>query len=114
MRAFLRDRADELEQMLNWVSDQDRQWWPFVFLRPEPWKRMSSLRVGALSLLLGVFFGILANIAVAFTTNREDVLEVGPLKVQADVKNRHRIPPLVSLGTIAVGLVVFATGVKKK
>jgi hypothetical protein len=69
MRELLRDRADELEQMLNWVSDQDRQWWPFVFLRPEPQKRMSSLRVGAFSLLLGVFFGMLANIAVALTAS---------------------------------------------
>ena len=56
MKVFLRERADELEQMLNWVSDQDQQWWPFAFLRPEPWQRMSSLRVAALSLLLGVFF----------------------------------------------------------
>ena len=40
MRAFLQNRADELEQMLNWVSDQDQQWWPFAFLRPEPWQRL--------------------------------------------------------------------------
>jgi hypothetical protein len=53
--------------MLNFVSDQDGQWWPFVFLRPEPRERMSSLRVGAFSLLLGVSFGMLANIAVALT-----------------------------------------------
>jgi hypothetical protein len=92
MRAFLRDRADELEQMLNWVSDQDRQWWPFVFLRPEPWKRMSSLRVGALSLLLGVFFGMLANIAVAFTSS--------PLVARPD-------PAVFPLGTTLAFFVFF-------
>jgi len=69
MKVFLRERADELEQMLNWVSDQDQQWWPFAFLRPEPWQRMSSLRVAALSLLLGVFFGMLANVVVAATVS---------------------------------------------
>ena len=65
MRTFFRERADELEGMLNWVSDQDRQWWPFVFLRPDPAARMSSLRVAALSLLLGSFFGMLANVVLA-------------------------------------------------
>jgi hypothetical protein len=69
MKAFLRTRADELEQMLNWVSDQDRQWWPFVFLRPDPEERMSSRRVAVLSLLLGIFFGMLANVAVALTAS---------------------------------------------
>lgn len=67
MRTYLRDRADELEWMLNWVSDQDRQWWPFVFLRPEPQERMSSLRVAGFALLLGLFFGMLANVAVALS-----------------------------------------------
>ncbi|HVR20214.1 MAG TPA: hypothetical protein VMS65_10975, partial [Polyangiaceae bacterium] len=69
MRAFLQNRADEIEGMLNWVNDQDRQWWPFVFLRPEPQARMSSRRVAALSCLHGIFFGMLANVAVALTTN---------------------------------------------
>jgi hypothetical protein len=69
MRAFLQNRADEIEGMLNWVNDQDRQWWPFVFLRPEPNERMSSLRVAALSFLHGSFFGMLANVAVALTAS---------------------------------------------
>jgi hypothetical protein len=69
MRIFLRERADELEQLLNWVNDQDGQWWPFVFLRPDPTKRMGSLRVAALSTLFGVFFGVLANVVLVATTN---------------------------------------------
>ena len=67
MRAFIRDRADELEWMCNWVSDQDGQWWPFLFLRPEPGQRMSSWRVAALALVLGTFFGMLANAVVLMT-----------------------------------------------
>ena len=69
MRAFFRERADELEQLLNWVNDQDGQWWPFVFLRPPPSEKMGSLRVASLSLLLGVFFGVLANIVLVATTS---------------------------------------------
>lgn len=48
------------------------------------------------------------------TTRRENLLEVGALKVQADVKEKHRIPPAVSLVTVAAGLVLLATGLKKK
>ena len=48
------------------------------------------------------------------TTRRENLLEVGALKVQADVKEQHRIPPAVSLVTVAAGLVLLATGLKKK
>ena len=65
----MQNRADEIEGMLNWVNDQDRQWWPFVFLRPEPNERMSSLRVAALSFLHGIFFGMLANVAVVLTSS---------------------------------------------
>ena len=67
MQQFFARRADELEEILNTVNDHDGQWWPFVFLRPEPEERMTSIRVAALSLLLGFFFGMLANVAVALT-----------------------------------------------
>jgi len=69
MRAFFRHRADELEQILNTVNDHDGQWWPFVFLRPEQQERMTSFRVAALSLLLGCFFGMLANVVVALSAS---------------------------------------------
>ena len=48
------------------------------------------------------------------TTSRENILEVGALKGQADVKEEHRIPPAVSLVALAAGLVLLATGLKKK
>ena len=68
MRPFVSKRADELEEILNSVSDHDGQWWPFVFLRPDQRERMTSLRVSALSLLLETFFGMLANLAVALSS----------------------------------------------
>jgi len=60
-------RLDDLENMLNWVNDQDLQWWPFLFLRPLQHESMRSRRVAAVALLNGFFFGMLANLALAFT-----------------------------------------------
>ena len=53
-----------LEQFANWMSDQDREWWPFVFLRPAQHERMGSRRVAALAALYGVFAGLLVNIVL--------------------------------------------------
>lgn len=64
-------RFDHVEEMLNWVSDQDSQWWPFLFLRPEQHERLGSWRVAAVSVLLGLFFGMLANLAAALTYSRD-------------------------------------------
>jgi hypothetical protein len=61
-------RFDHLEAMLNWVSDQDAQWWPFLFLRPAQHERLGTRRVVAVSMLLGVFFGMLVNVVVAWTS----------------------------------------------
>jgi hypothetical protein len=63
----LRARLDELHEFLNWVNDQDRQWWPFLFLRPPQHERMSSSRVLGVSALLGLFVGMLTNLAVVLT-----------------------------------------------
>ena len=82
MRPELRHQRNELEDILNWVSDQDHQWWPFLFLRPEQNQRMSALRVLAVSCLLGTFAGMLANVAIALTaaraTERLSVLALPP------------------------------------
>jgi len=56
-----------IEEMINAVSDMDREWWPFGFLRPPRSTRMSSLRVACLAVLYGVFVGMLANVMVAIS-----------------------------------------------
>ena len=53
---------DKLEDLANWASDQDTQWWPFAFLRPLPHERMGSRRVLLLSILYGIFAGLLMNV----------------------------------------------------
>ncbi len=48
------------------------------------------------------------------TTKRENIIDVGPLKVQADVKEHYRIPPVISWALLGGGLVVLVLGLKKK
>jgi hypothetical protein len=55
----------EFEQVVNLFSDMDREWWPFLFLRPAPHERMGSARVALLATLYGGFVGMLANALLA-------------------------------------------------
>jgi hypothetical protein len=64
----------ELEQFVNDVSDLDREWWPFVFLRPRPEVRMTTLRVLALAALYGVLAGLFANVVVVATGEHPQTL----------------------------------------
>jgi hypothetical protein len=59
----------ELEEVVNMFSDMDREWWPFLFLRPAPHQRMSSARVLMLAILYGGFVGMLANVVVALSAS---------------------------------------------
>jgi hypothetical protein len=65
MLSRVKDCFREIEEMTNSVSDLDREWWPFGFLRPARCMRMSSLRVAFIAALYGVFVGMLANVMVA-------------------------------------------------
>lgn len=48
------------------------------------------------------------------TTKRENILEAGPIKVQADVKERHSVPPVLAWGLLGGGVVVLVLGMKRK
>jgi hypothetical protein len=64
--------GDGLEQFANYLNDMDREWWPFLFLRPEPHERMSSLRVAALAALYGVLAGLFVNVVLVASGHRAD------------------------------------------
>ncbi len=50
-----------------------------------------------------------------FTTTRsENIIDAGPLKVQAEVKERHPIPPVLSWAVLGGGVVVLMLGLKRK
>ena len=65
MTSRVRELIGELEQVVNLFSDMDREWWPFLFLRPAPHARMTSARVLLLATLYGGFVGMLANVMIA-------------------------------------------------
>jgi len=48
------------------------------------------------------------------TTRQENVVDLGPLKVQAEVQERHQIPPILSWSLLGGGVLVLVLGLKKK
>jgi len=61
---------DDLEHIANTLSDSDRHWWPFVFLRPPREVRISTARSALLAVLYGVFAGVLGNLLLALVGKR--------------------------------------------
>jgi hypothetical protein len=58
---------ENLERFVNELSDADHAWWPFLFLRPAPRERFSSMRVVALAILYGVLPALGANVVARAT-----------------------------------------------
>lgn len=48
------------------------------------------------------------------TTKHENIIDAGPLKVQAEVTERHPIPPVLSWAVLGGGVVVLMLGLKRK
>lgn len=48
------------------------------------------------------------------TTKNESIIDAGPIKVQAEVKERHPIPPVISWAVLGGGVVVLMLGLKRK
>jgi hypothetical protein len=71
-----RTQINQIEEMANWVNDSDREWWPFLFLRPREHQRMGSRRVLALAVLYGFFAGMLANVVVVLTSTHRPTVSV--------------------------------------
>src|ERR1700744_5528241 len=58
---------DDLERVANFVSDTDLNWWPFLFLRPEPGERMTVRRIAALAILYGLLAGVVINVLLRWS-----------------------------------------------
>jgi hypothetical protein len=66
---------------------------------------------GAILILLG----LLALAVPVFTTEQtKDVAKLGDLKVQTHEQQSHVIPPLLSGGVLALGVVLLGVGVLKR
>ena len=70
------------------------------------------------TLLVGVALAILGLIGFAMpvftTTQTKDVAKVGDLHLQANERDSHTIPPLVSGGLLAIGVVLMGVGALNK
>ena len=55
----------QIEEVVNEVSDRDWSWWPFIWLRPEKHVDLSLARVVAISVLYGVPSSLLMALAVS-------------------------------------------------
>ena len=68
--------------------------------------------------LVGAIVAIVGLILLAypaFTTNQtKDVANLGPLHVQENEQQTHFIPPLLSGGILAIGVVLLAGGLFSK
>ena len=64
--------------------------------------------------LTGVVLALLGLLGLAmpvFTTQHtEEVAKLGDLKIQANEKEDHVIPPLVAEGAIALGIILIGAG----
>jgi len=48
------------------------------------------------------------------TTKTESIIDVGPINLEAEVQERHPVPPLISWVLLGGGVVVLVVGLKKK
>jgi hypothetical protein len=66
-------------------------------------------------LLIGVALAILGLVGLAMpvfsTEQTKDVANIGPLHIQANESTPHVVPPLVSGGLLAIGVVLIGAGV---
>jgi hypothetical protein len=60
-------------------------------------------------------FGIIGLAIPVFTTSQtKDVVKLGDLKVQANEQTTHVIPQTLSLGALALGVILVAVGAVAK
>ena len=72
--------------------------------------------------IIGILLIILGVIALAYqginysTRNRERVVELGPLKVDATVEREHTIPlpPILGVCALAGGVILLVTSARKQ
>ncbi|MDB4946402.1 MAG: hypothetical protein JWP97_5936 [Labilithrix sp.] len=55
---------DQLEAVVNEVSDKDWAWWPFLWMRPEKHGHLSVVRVAAMAMLYGLPASVLTELGI--------------------------------------------------
>lgn len=74
--------------------------------------RMNGLMIAGVILVIA---GLLGFAIPVFTTQKtEDVARIGPMKIQTTEDTSHSIPPILSGGVLALGVVLIGMGMYKK
>jgi hypothetical protein len=79
----MQNRIFRADDGLNQINDRDDMWGPLLFLRPERHRVMTPGRVLLLSALLGVFYGMLANVVIGLLTRNGVGYRPSPLVMPA-------------------------------
>jgi hypothetical protein len=58
---------DDFEEAVTEIADDDRAWWPFLWLRPDKHSRLSLRRLIALSILYGAPLSLFAGVLSRFS-----------------------------------------------
>lgn len=75
-------------------------------------RSMNGLMIGGIVLLL---LGVLGFAIPIFTTDQtKDVAKIGDLKLQTTEKTSHVIPPAVSAGALALGVILVGSVLYRK
>jgi hypothetical protein len=76
------------------------------------------MAVMKIQIIVGIVMIIAGAALLAYggftTTKRENVIDVGPIKVEADVQEKHQVPPVISWALLGGGVLVLLLGAKKK
>jgi hypothetical protein len=76
------------------------------------------ISVMKIQIIVGIVMIIAGAALLAYggftTTKRENIIDMGPIKVQADVKERHPVPAVISWALVGGGVVVLLVGSRKK
>lgn len=76
------------------------------------------MAVMKMQIIMGIVMIIAGVALLAYggftTTSREKIIDVGPIKVECDVQEKHQVPPVISWALLGGGLVVMPLGAKRK
>jgi hypothetical protein len=76
------------------------------------------ISVMKIQIIVGIVMIIAGAALLAYggftTTKRENIIDMGPIKVQADVKERHPVPAVISWALVGGGVIVLLIGSRKK
>ena len=53
---------DSIEKFMNWLTDMDGGWWPFLFLRPDKSEDITTALVAKMSIYYGFPTGVILTI----------------------------------------------------